>query len=350
MRSSPSTFGAIVMATGFDVWDQSKLGEYGGGQVSRRHLRPPVRAAGERLGADERQGPAALRPHGAQDGGLRRLRGVAGPGARPPVLLQGLLHVHRQARPAPEGEGARRQGLHLLHGHPGQRQGLRGVRAAGGGAIRRHLHAGPGLPDLPAGRPAGGAGGGHAPGEAGGGAGGYGGAGHGHGAARGRQGDGPQAGHLHRPGPLVLRGAPEAAAGGGPHRRRLPGRGVPVSQGHPGHGGPGLRRRRQGGGPLLQAASPVRADDRRRGRAATAWPASSARRSARSPPSRRPRPWTRRPEAAAGGEGQRRPLPRLRHLRRGLPVGLHPAAGIQRRPDPPADRVAGAGPQPGKGA
>jgi heterodisulfide reductase subunit A len=27
------TFGAIVMATGFDVWDQSKLGEYGGGQI-----------------------------------------------------------------------------------------------------------------------------------------------------------------------------------------------------------------------------------------------------------------------------------------------------------------------------
>jgi heterodisulfide reductase subunit A len=26
------TFGAIVMATGFDVWDQSKVGEYGGGQ------------------------------------------------------------------------------------------------------------------------------------------------------------------------------------------------------------------------------------------------------------------------------------------------------------------------------
>jgi heterodisulfide reductase subunit A len=27
------TFGAIVMATGFDVWDQSALGEYGGGQI-----------------------------------------------------------------------------------------------------------------------------------------------------------------------------------------------------------------------------------------------------------------------------------------------------------------------------
>src|SRR5512137_727086 len=27
------TFGAIVMATGFDTWDQSKLGEYGGGQL-----------------------------------------------------------------------------------------------------------------------------------------------------------------------------------------------------------------------------------------------------------------------------------------------------------------------------
>ena len=27
------TFGAIVMATGFDLWDQSSLGEYGGGQV-----------------------------------------------------------------------------------------------------------------------------------------------------------------------------------------------------------------------------------------------------------------------------------------------------------------------------
>jgi heterodisulfide reductase subunit A len=28
------TFGAIVMATGFDLWDQSALGEYGGGQVA----------------------------------------------------------------------------------------------------------------------------------------------------------------------------------------------------------------------------------------------------------------------------------------------------------------------------
>ena len=27
------TFGAIVMATGFDVWDQAKLGEYGGGKI-----------------------------------------------------------------------------------------------------------------------------------------------------------------------------------------------------------------------------------------------------------------------------------------------------------------------------
>jgi heterodisulfide reductase subunit A len=27
------TFGAVVMATGFDLWDQSKLGEYGGGQI-----------------------------------------------------------------------------------------------------------------------------------------------------------------------------------------------------------------------------------------------------------------------------------------------------------------------------
>ena len=44
------------------------------------------------------------------------------------VLLQDLLHVHRQARHALQAQGARRPRRGLLHGHPRRRQGLRRVR------------------------------------------------------------------------------------------------------------------------------------------------------------------------------------------------------------------------------
>ncbi len=67
------------------------------------------------------------------------------PGQGHPVLLQDLLHVHRQARDALQAQGARRQGLRLLHGHPRRRQEVRRVRAPGDRGGRRQLRPRPRL-------------------------------------------------------------------------------------------------------------------------------------------------------------------------------------------------------------
>ena len=66
------------------------------------------------------------------------------------------------------------------------------------------------------------------------------------GARRGRPGAPPA--HRRRRLRLLQRGAPQAAPGGEPDRRRLPGRRGAGAQGHPGDGGPGRRRGGQGAG------------------------------------------------------------------------------------------------------
>ena len=62
---------------------------------------------------------------------------------------------------------------------------------------------------------------------------------------------------------LLQRGAPEAPPGGDRHRRRLPGRRLPGAEGHPGVGRAGLRRRRQGARPVRPAETRARAGRRR---------------------------------------------------------------------------------------
>ncbi len=49
--------------------------------------------------------------------------------------------------------------------------------------------------------------------------------------------------HRYRPGRILPGGAPETGAGIHPHERRFPGRDLPGAQGYPGHGGPGQGRR-----------------------------------------------------------------------------------------------------------
>ena len=71
----------------------------------------------------------------------------------------------------------------------------------------------------------------------------------------GRRHPGPEAGHLLRQLPLLLRGPRQAAPGGVRHGRHLPGRRLPGAQGYPRHRQPGLGRRGQGHDPLLPGTS-----------------------------------------------------------------------------------------------
>ena len=130
--------GAIVVATGFDLYsiDEKPEGLPDQGvrrirprQDPRRHRRHDLRAAGLGLRPDRRQDPAPLRRQGAETGGLHPVRRHPGPGKGDLLLLQGLLHVHRQAHHALPPQGPRRPGLRLLHGRPHPRQGVRRILA-----------------------------------------------------------------------------------------------------------------------------------------------------------------------------------------------------------------------------
>ena len=70
-------------------------------------------------------------------------------------------------------------------------------------------------------------------------------------AAPGRQGAGAEAQHQLRRVRLPQRRPSQAAPGRDQHRRRLLGRRLPGAQGHPGHGGPGLGHGLQGDGPAV---------------------------------------------------------------------------------------------------
>ncbi len=106
--------GAIVVATGYKLYN---IGKEQPGQAARlRRIRlrqiqgrdrlAAVRAAGLGLGADQRRSPAALGRRGAQERGVHRLRGLARQRQGPALLLQDLLHVHRQAHHALQAQGA----------------------------------------------------------------------------------------------------------------------------------------------------------------------------------------------------------------------------------------------------
>ncbi len=109
-----------------------------------RHRRPAVRAPRLGLRTDRRRDPQALRREGAQDRGLRPLRGLPRSREGHEVLQQDLLHVQRQARHALQAQGPRRARRGLLHGHPRGRQGLRRVQPASdrGGSARSTSAAG----------------------------------------------------------------------------------------------------------------------------------------------------------------------------------------------------------------
>ena len=208
-------------------------------------------------GPDPGRDQAALRRQGAGDGRLRRLRRLARPGQGHRLLLEDLLHVHGQARHALQAQGARRQGLRLLHGHPRRRQDVRGVRAPGDRGGRRAVHPRPRLARSTSATASSSS---RAPTRC---------------SAAGRSRSRPTwwcwpRPMVAKPGaeelaqklhvsydavPLLRRGAPEAAAGGDEHRRHLPGRRLPGAEGHPGDGGPGLGRRGQGRRPLLARTS-----------------------------------------------------------------------------------------------
>jgi len=96
--------GAIVVATGFDVEPGKLYGEY----IYGEHPDIITGLQFERL-------MNAFRWPGAPNCRLRQVRRLARRGQGCAVLLQGLLHVQRQARPAYQGEIPRHSGLHLLH-------------------------------------------------------------------------------------------------------------------------------------------------------------------------------------------------------------------------------------------
>ncbi len=110
--------GAIVVATGFDLYGQDKMAEYGRGKYAGRARRHPVRAAVLGIRPDRRTRAAAVRSQGAEERRLHPVLRLARSRAALRLLLEDLLHVHGQARHAVQAPRPRRQRLRLLHRHP----------------------------------------------------------------------------------------------------------------------------------------------------------------------------------------------------------------------------------------
>ena len=120
--------GAIVVATGYDLYPIEQHRRVRRREVPGRRHEPPVRAHALRI----RTRPA-VRCRRPSDGEVPKevvfltcVR-LARPREPPAVLLEGLLHVPDQARDALQAQRARGSGLRLLHGRADRRQGLRGV-------------------------------------------------------------------------------------------------------------------------------------------------------------------------------------------------------------------------------
>ena len=120
--------GAIIMATGFELWDATQESPLQLRPLRRRYQQPRVRAHLQRLRSDRR--PHRLQERrGAQVGRhppLRRQPRRELPG----VLLARLLHVLAEVRAPHQGAPARDRGVRVLHRHALLRQGLRGVLPA----------------------------------------------------------------------------------------------------------------------------------------------------------------------------------------------------------------------------
>ncbi len=138
--------GAIVVATGYGLLDLEKLPEYGGGRypdvITGIQYERLLNASGPTSGHIR----AAVRRGGAEDRRLRLLRRLPGQIDRRAVLLQLLLHVHRQAGDPHEGPHPRFPVLRLLYGHPRDREGLRRVYPPGPGGLRGHTTCGAASP------------------------------------------------------------------------------------------------------------------------------------------------------------------------------------------------------------
>jgi ferredoxin len=101
-------------------------------QIQRRHRRHEVRAPGLGVGPHRRRHQAPVRWQDAGEHRLHRLRRQPRSIEGRALLLEDLLHVHRQARDALPAQSARRESHHLLHGHPRRREELRRIRSPRG--------------------------------------------------------------------------------------------------------------------------------------------------------------------------------------------------------------------------
>ncbi len=117
-------FGAVVVATGFQVYDHSQYGEYGGGAypdvISGMQLERLMNASGPTGGEIVRPSDGA-HPHTVA---FVCCVGSQRPGQGQDVLQQGMLHVYRQACHHAQGARPGRPVLHLLHRRENGREGL----------------------------------------------------------------------------------------------------------------------------------------------------------------------------------------------------------------------------------
>ena len=141
--------GAIVVATGYDLFPKEQLGEYGYGQIKdvidgltfERMLSPNGPTKGK-----------ILRP---SDGKVPKemvfIQCVASrdPDRYMPYCSQDLLHVHGQTCHALQGEGSGRAAVCLLHGYSIGQQRIRGVSPEDRGGKGDPLSQRPGLQGLP---------------------------------------------------------------------------------------------------------------------------------------------------------------------------------------------------------
>ena len=128
--------GAIIMATGFELWDPTPETRYSYGKFDNvitslefERISNASGPTGGHITLQERRG-AQVGRHPA----LRRQPRRELPGA----LLARVLHVLAQVQPPHQGAPARDRGVRVLHRHAHLRQGLRGVLQAAHGRGRAH--------------------------------------------------------------------------------------------------------------------------------------------------------------------------------------------------------------------
>ena len=123
--------GAIVAATGYDLFDISKCDEYGGGRYPGRDHRAAVRAAALGLRTHRRAHQAPLRRRRTQNHRLRAMRGVRDKSQdRPYCSGFCCMYTAKQAILTKDHIPDSRV-LCLLHGHPRTGEALRRVHTPG---------------------------------------------------------------------------------------------------------------------------------------------------------------------------------------------------------------------------